>query len=797
MFLQHLRYSCRLLARSPVFTSVAILTFALAIGATTAVFSLVRATILAPLPFPDPDRLVSVWPARETLARSAVSPPTYLAIRDETQVFSAVAAFSNQSQNLTGNSEPERAEVARVTHSFQAVMGSRMELGRWFTPDEDAPNRNAVAVLSHALWIRRFSGDPGAVGRTITLNAVPHLVVGVMHAESTFPAQVDLWVPIAFTDEQRSLASRGWEFLGVIGRLRPGISLEQARASLAVLARTLMERFASKTAWTLGVATLDEDLRGALRPIVLSVFIAVLLVLVVACANVTNLMLARAADRRRDYAVRLAVGARPGRIRVEALIESATVGVIGGLAGIVIAWWLSPLLAQFGARAGLDVAADSMDGLVLLFALVVTLTSALLAGVLPAWHLTHVPLAELLDGSANRVVGRRMRPALVMAEIALAFVVVVAAALLTKSLGRLTSVDPGFGVDQRLTLRLTLPQARYPNRPLRHAFYDRLFDDLRVLPGVQSVGGVSELPLGSQRNMGTFDIERRAIAPGEARPHADMRSATPGYFESMGIALVRGRVFDDRDGPDAPLVALIDDTVVKRFFGSDDPVGRRVALAIDPPDTWREIVGIVGSVRHDSLEAAARGTAYVPLAQRPSASIFAVLRSAGNPMMLVPSVKGVLKSIDPELPLYDVETLSGRLRHSVGRHELTAVVVGIFGALALVLALTGVYGLVAYAVTQRTREVGVRMALGADRWQVLWLFVRASGVTALAGIAVGTALAVPLAIAGSSLLFRVLPYDPALYLSIAAGFVLITVIVSALSAVRATAIDPLVALRES
>ena len=790
MILHHVRYAVRMLWRSPAFATVAIVTFALAIGATTAVFSLVRATILAPLPFPDADRLVSVWPSGGSLARSAVSVPTYDFVRNDITAFAAVAALSSQSQNLTGGGEPERVQVARVTESLLAVMGTRVARGRWFLAEEDAPGRNTVAVLSHGLWMRRFGGDPAVLGRTIVLNAVPRLVVGIMAPEAPYPERSDVWVPIAFTAEQRALSERGSEYLDVVARLRPGISTDQARAELDSLGQRLRSLYGISVNWTIRCATLDEDLRGDLKPVVLFAFCAVALVFLVACANIANLTLARSSDRRREFALRLAVGAAPSQIRVQSIVEAATLAGIGGAAGVLLATWLSPVLSQLGARAGLVLPSAGMDWLVLLFGFAATLTSALITGTLPSWQISRASLSELLSQAGRGTMGARFKPALVVAEVSLAFVVVVSAALLVKSLVRLTAVDPGFGIDERLTVRLTLPLARYPTRPQRHTFYTRFFDELRSVRGVRSVGGVSELPLSTQRNMASFDVEHRAVPPGQLEPHADMRSATPEYFEAMGIRLLRGRSFDSRDRADNLPVAVVDDAVVRQVFGDEDPIGKRVALGIDPDTLWREIVGVVGGVKHDSLEAVTRGTVYVPLAQRPTTSIFAVLKTDGDPMRAVAEVRAAVKRLDADLPLYDVATLRGRFNDSVGRREVTAVAVATFATLALVLALTGVYGVIAYAVTQRTREIGVRMALGARTTQVLWLFVRSSALTSLSGVALGTVLAVPLMQAGATLLFHVTPHDPAVYLVSACGFVLLSAIVTLVAARRAASVDP-------
>ena len=771
-------------------------TFALAIGATTAVFSLVRATILAPLPFPAADRLVSVWPSGGSLARSAVSVPTYDFIRNDTTAFAAVAALSSQSQNLTGGGEPERVQVARVTESLLAVMATRVARGRWFLAEEDAPGRNAVAVLSHGFWMRRFGGDPAVLGRTIVLNAVPRLVVGIMAPEAPYPERSDIWVPIAFTAEQRALSERGSEYLDVIARLRPGISTDQARAELDSLGQRLRSLYGISVNWTIRCASLDEDLRGDLKPVVLFAFCAVALVFLVACANIANLTLARSSDRRREFALRLAVGAAPSQIRVQSIVEAATLAGIGGAAGVILATWLSPVLSQLGARAGLVLPSAGMDWLVLLFGLAATFTSAL--------DHRHPAFVADLSRIVERAAGPRWARHDGRAVQAGARGCRGIARVRCRGQRRAARQEPG-QADRRRSRVRHRRTAHGPAHAAARALPDQtpapriLHTLLRRAPlGARRSVGRRRLRAAAQytqRNMASFDVEHRTVPPGQLEPHADMRSATPEYLEAMGITLLRGRGFDSRDHADNLPVAVVDDAVVRQVFGDEDPIGKRVALGIDSGTLWREFVGVVGGVKHDSLEAITRGTVYVPLAQRPTTSIFAVLKTEGEPMTAVAEVRAAVKRLDADLPLYDIATLRGRFNDSVGRREVTAVAVGTFATLALVLALTGVYGVIAYAVTQRTREIGVRMALGARTMQVLWLFVRSSALTTLAGVALGTVLAVPLMQAGATLLFHVTPHDPAVYLVIACGFVLLSAIVTLVAARRAASVDPLVALR--
>ena len=686
-------------------------------------------------------------------------------------------------------------QVARVTESLLAVMKGRIARGRWFLEEEDAPGRNLVAVVSHGLWMRRFGGDPAIVGHTIVLNAVPRLVVGVMAPDDPYPARTDVWIPIAFTSEQRALSERGSEYLDVIARLAPGISLDQARASLDALGQRLRTLYGIKVNWTIRCATLDDDLRGDVKPVVLFAFCAVGLVFLIACANLANLMLARSTDRRREFALRLAIGAAPRQIRAQSLVEAMTLAAIGGATGLMLAIWLSPLLPQLGARAGLSIPDAGVDLPVVLFALAATLASALIMSILPSWQVSRASLNELLSHAGRGSIGAELTPTIVVGQVALAFVVVASAALLVKSVTRLSAVDPGFAIDERLSVRVTLPVARYPTRPERDEFYARFFEALGAVRGVRTVGGVSELPLSTQRNMASFDIEHQVVPPGQPKPHADMRSATPGYFDAMGIRLVGGRPFSDRDRADAPAVAIVDDAVVRLSLAAESDRQTRGARN----RSGRSLAGDRRCRRRREARFARGGDAGNGLRPAAAAAHDVGLRGLEDRRRSDDDCGGGSRSrqrLDPDLPLYDVATLRGRLNDSIARRQITALVVGAFAALALILALTGVYGVIAYAVSQRTREIGVRMALGAQTTQVLRMFVRSSMRTAISGILVGTALTIPLMYAGASLLFEVVPYDPVAYLMTAAAFLLLSGGVSLLSARRAATVDPLIALRQ-
>jgi predicted permease len=786
------RYAVRLLSRAPGFASVAVLTLALGIGANAAIFSVVRSVLLAPLPFADPDRLVALWHGYPpTLPRAAVSVPGYEDLRRAADLFAGVSAFRAANQNLTGRGEPERLLVVRATSTFQPVLGLAIARGRWFTANEDVPGDSSVAVLSDGFWRRRFGSDPAVIGTTIYLNDRPHAVIGIAAAAATFPRDTDVWVPIAFTAEQRGPEGRGSEFLDVIARLRPGLTLPQARAALAALAQRLKsEYYADSPRWTLDMRPLPDDLVRDTRPIVLTVFAAVGLVLLIACANVANLLLARAGHRRRELAVRAALGAPPQRLRRQLLVETLVLAALGGLAGLAVAIATVPIVARATTVSFPQVDVPRIDVAVLAFAGAAALASSVVFGAAPAWQLARTDLRAALGGESRGGTGRRIGHVIVAAEMAIAFGVLVGAGLLVRSFARVTDVNPGFDADRRVTVRVSLPVARYRDAPQRAAFYSQLFDRLGALRGVVAAGAVSELPLGGANNMGTFDIASRPTVRGGDLPHADWRSASPRYFTAMHIRLVAGRVFDDRDGAGAPRVAVVDEQAAAKYWPGRSPVGDRVNIDDDTNKTWRVIVGIVATVHHDALDVEPRGTLYLPLAQRPTASAFAVVHADGDALALLPPIRAAVAAIDPALPIYDVRPLDDRLAASLGRRRAATWLVGLFAALALVLVAVGVYGVMSYDVSQRAREIGIRLALGADRSAVMRMVVAGGVRIASGGIAAGAVFALAAARLIAGLLFGVSAADPSTYVGLAA-FLLATAAAAAyLPARRAARINP-------
>jgi predicted permease len=535
---------------------------------------------------------------------------------------------------------------------------------------------------------------------------------------------------------------------------------------------------------------LPDDLVRDTRPIVLTVFAAVGLVLLIACANVANLLLARAGHRRRELAVRAALGAAPQRLRRQLLVETLVLGALGGLAGIAVAIVTVPIVARATLVSFPQVDVPRIDVAVLAFAGAAALASSVVFGAAPAWQLARTDLRAALGGESRGGTGRRIGHVIVAAEMAIAFAVLVGAGLLVRSFARVTDVNPGFDADRRVTVRMSLPVARYRDGPQRAAFYSQLFDRLGALRGVVAAGAVSELPLGGANNMGTFDIASRPIVRGGDLPHADWRSASPRYFTAMQIRLVAGRVFDDRDGAGAPRVAVVDEQAAAKYWPGRSPVGDRVNIDDDTNKTWRVIVGIVATVHHDALDVEPRGTLYLPLAQRPTASAFAVVHADGDALALLPPIRAAVAAIDPALPIYDVRPLDDRLAASLGRRRAATWLVGLFAALALVLVAVGVYGVMSYDVSQRAREIGIRLALGADRSAVMRMVVGGGVRIASGGIAAGAFLALAAARLIAALLFGVSAADPSTYVGLAA-FLLATAAAAAyLPARRAARINP-------
>jgi predicted permease len=807
-FWQDLRYGLRVLLKNPGFTAVAVIALALGIGANSAIFSVVNTVLLRPLPYKDPDRLVMVWEenAKAGYPRDTPAAANYIDWRDQNQVFEGMAAIADQSFNLTGAGEPERIEGRRVSASLFPLLGVEPHLGRALLPEEDQPGGNRVVVLSHGLWQRRFGSDAKIIGQPLTLNGESYEVVGVMPPHFQFPTREDeLWVPIAFTPQQA--ANRGNHYLQVVARTKPGVTLEQAQAEMSTIAARLRQQYPEQNT-DLGatVTPLHEHVVGDIRPALLVLLGAVGFVLLVACANVANLLLARAAARQKEIAVRIALGASRLRLVRQFLTESVLLAVLGGVVGLLLSVWGVSLLKTFIPENISQARAITIDARVLGFTVLVSLLTGLIFGLAPAVQASNFNLNETLKeggrDSAAGSRGNRIRALLVVAEVAVSLVLLIGAGLLINSFLRLRSVDPGFRADNLLTMSIVLPQQKYPDAARRAAFYTELVSRIEALPGVKSAAVTNWIPLVFQGDSIGFSIEGRPDpAPGQGRrPTVVTRVVHPHYFRTMGIQLLRGREFGEQDGAESPAVAVVSETMARRHWPGEDPTGKRItpgpATSTDPDD-WVTIIGVAQDVRQFELGADPKPQMYVPYAQGWSsfAPRHLVVSTAVEPLSLAATVRQTVWEIDKDQPVSDIRTMEEVLSESLARQRFSMLLLGIFAAVALALAAVGIYGVMSYSVAQRTHEIGIRMALGAQRGDVLKLAVGQGLKLVLIGVALGLAAAFVLTRVMASLLFGVSATDPATLVTISLVLIGVAVLASYIPARRATKVDPMVALR--
>jgi putative ABC transport system permease protein len=806
-WMQDLRYGARMLLRSPGFAAVAILTLALGIGANTAIFSVIEAVLLRPLAYQNPDRLVLINHDYPKLnLKASVSAPGYAHYRDHAGSFSSVAALTGWNANLTGAGEPERIQANTVTANFFATLGVQPARGRLFQADEDQPGRNHVVVLSDGLWHRRFGGDPSLLNQTITLNGEAYTILGIMPPGFEFGRelgrQVDLWAPIAFTPDQLDPRNLTNEYLVVLARLKPGVSLMQARAEMDTIATNLRRQYMpgmDRSAWGLTLQPLRELVIGDIGPALMILGAAVAFVLLIACANVANLLLARAAVREKEVATRTALGASRGRVVRQLLTESMLLSVLGGGVGWALAFWgvrLLSTLEDLGIPRAYEI---RLDGIVLAFTLGISLLTGILFGLVPALQSSRCDLHEALKEGGRTGTGgirHRMRDLLVVAETALALVLLIGSGLLIKSFVRVQQVSPGFHPDHVLAMQVSLPAFKYKEAGQIDTFYRQALESIRRLPGVQSAGATSILPMSGQNSSGSFRIEGRAVQTGEVIPHGDRWSVTEGYFQAMQIPLVRGRTFTAQDTAEAPGVAIIDETMARKYWPREDPLGQRITFegTADKP-RWREIVGIVGHVKHKGLEGESRVQYYLPHRQRPLGAMALVVRGASDPASMATPVRKALRELDADLPVFRVTTMDQLVADSSAQRRFSTLLIALFSALALVLAVVGLYGIMTYAVVQRSHEIGVRMALGAQQSNVLAMIVRQGMTLTAAGLVIGLGSAWGLTRLMSNLLFEVTATDPwvfAVLSMVLAGVALLALIIPARRAAR---VDPLIALR--
>jgi putative ABC transport system permease protein len=799
-----LKYALRGLLKHRGFTLVAALTLALGIGANSAIFSIVEAVLLRPLPFPEPERLVTIWHHYRTLDRASVSPPNFLDYRSQNSTLDGMAAVATGNFNLAGEPEPERVVGAKVTAGFFPVLGVAPVLGRGLLAEDNEPGHDGVVVLSHGVWTRRFGSDPGLIGRTVDVEGKPMTVVGVLPAGFRF-GEAEMWMPLVFRPEQLTDDERGSEFLDVVARLKPGVLVSTAQQDLDLIGRRIAEkgspklrRYIEDSGWGITVLPLHEWLVGGVRPALLVLLGAVGLVLLIACANVGSLLLARSTARRRELAIRSALGASRVQLIRQLLTESLLLALLGGIGGLLLAQWITAALASLGLKGIPRLEEIRIDPSVVLFTSGATVFTGLLFGLFPALQSTRLGLeATLREGTAGNAgarSSRRLRSVLVVTEVALALVLLAGSALMLESVARLLAVDPGFRTEGRLTLQVAALRSKYSKDGLAAEFDVRLLERLSAVPGVISAGAVNLLPLTPTDWTQTFDVEDHQLGPGEAPPGCHVRIVLGDYFRTMGIPLLHGRAFTEQDGADSPDVALIDAAGAQRLWPDRDPLGRRIRLG-DEKGPWSTIVGVVGDVKHGGLTSPSDLHVYRPLRQHPTRSLSFVLKGSGDVATLIPAVREAVRQIEPDQPIYNVQTMDQIVSDAVARPRFSMLLLACFATAALLLAALGIYGVLADSVAQRTREIGLRMALGARRRDVVRLVVGQGMSLTAAGIGAGTIAALGLTQALRSLLFGVSPTDPPTLAGVAAILVAVALVACVVPARRATRIDPLEAIR--
>ncbi len=797
--LQDIRYALRSFRKSPGFTLTALLTVALGVGANTAIFSVVTGVLLRPLPLGEPERVVLVGHDYKSInLKAGVSGAGFKFYQAQNRVFEKAAAFTGWEANLAGDGEPERLVGQRVTSEYFAALGIAPVTGRGFTAEEEQLGNEKVLVLSEGLWARSFGRDRSVVGKSLVVNGEAHVVVGVMPNGFQFGTDpIAIWTPLAFTPEQVDPNCWGCEWMSMVARLKPGVTIDAAQKDLDRLAAEVRQNQASNrdADWGLYSKAATEQVVGNVRPALLVLMGAVGFVLLIACANLANLLLARATARQREIAVRTAMGASRMRLARQLLTESVLLSVIGGTAGLLLA---------YGAVRGLVASnpvnlprmdAVGVDGTVLLFTSGITVLLGLVFGLAPAIQAARPALQGMLkDGVRSTHGGAGLRATLVVSEVALALVLLIGAGLMMKSFRKWVSVDPGFKSELVLTFGISLPKAKYPEDAQQTAFFDRVRQELGALPGVVAVGGNVSLPMTNNNWTRSFRVEGYQPPPNANGPWGDFRTVTPGYFGAMGIPVKEGREFEQSDAAAGRMVAIVDEVLAKKYWPGQSAIGKRVGYGGATP-RWLEVVGVVGHVMQNSPKDDEHTQLYQPVAQAPFTGLGFAVKTRGEPLALVPAVRKLVLAVDPQQPIYDVRTMEERFSGSSSQPKFLSLLLGLFAAVAATLAAVGIYGVMSYTVAQQTRELGIRIALGAGTGSVLRLVLNRGLVLAGVGIALGVGGALGLGKVMSTQLFQTKAADPVVFGIVSLGLVGVALLATLIPARRAMRVDPIVALR--
>ena len=804
--LSDLRFGVRMLLKTPTMTIIALLALTLGIGANTAIFSVVNAVLLRDFPYADPEKLVLVWEKKQGARtdQNVINLGNYSDWKEQNQVFSDMAMFFDRSANVTSDGEPEEVPMQLASTNLFSVLGANAALGRTFLPEDGAEGQPGVVLISYAFWQRRFGGDRGIIGRQFILNNQATTVIGVMPAEFNWHIRkgteaskpADIWVPFQITNELRQRRGR---FASAVARLKPGVTIEQAKAEMDTIGARLAQQHPQfNTLWGVNVVPLRTQFTGEIRKPLLMLLGAVGFVLLIACANVANLLLARASSRRKEMALRAGLGASRWRIARQLLTESVMLSVIGATLGVLVAWWGTKALVALSPPALIDLQRVTVNLPVLGFTLGIAVLTGLVFGLVPAWEATRFDLHDSLKEGGKNVgggaSGNRVRGLFVVTQVALALVLLIGAGLLMRSLNRLQSVEPGFNAQNLLTVRVSLPPSRYEEEPKRIDFFKQAVAQMRALPGVEAAGAINTPPFTGLYSGTTVEVDGKDLPPGQ-QLKTGVCVTDVNYFQTMQIPLKQGRLFTEQEATEMRHVVLVNEAFVRKNLDGGNPLGRKLTIYMKNENVPSEIIGVVGDHKHLGLDVNVEPVAYWPHPELVYPGMTVVLRTKGDANAVASAAREVIRKLDPQQPIGEIATMEKLLSTSVARSRFSASLLTVFSIVALIMAAVGIYGVMSYSVLQRTHEIGVRMALGAQRFDVLKLVVKRGVVLALIGVAAGLAASFALTRLIATMLFEVTTTDTVTFAAVSVGLFLVTLIACYVPARRATRVDPLKALR--